>query len=199
MESEDLKRLRRLSLTLGLLVLTWALAGVVVSLPLELRPLGLPVIISRPDLLPIGLALGASYSALRYFYYAHMLGVSPYRRRRDLLDRLWAEGQKKPGLSATYWGPEEFEASPLFATGKEADQFARSFEDAFPKFFGGRYSTRVESFPGVDNEGEEYTSYRLHVRIPRRSRQAALLGDLDYSSPAWFPVLAVLVWLLSRP
>src|SRR5687768_10077766 len=87
-EQAELWRLRRFSLGTGLVLLTWSLAGIALSPEPRITPFGLPLVVARPALIPVGLALAAAYGALRYFYYALSLGPSPFRVRRDLLDKL---------------------------------------------------------------------------------------------------------------
>ncbi len=192
----DIDRLRRLPLTTGLLLLTWSAAAVSIVAPANVQILGLPFSIGRPELLPIGLAVAAVYGGLRYYYYAMMLELSPYRRRRDLLDGLWAKGTKKPGLSGTYWGPIAFEGSRSFGKSSEAEAYGKEVALAFPKFAGARVTSRAEYRPGVDQDGDEYTSFEVFLNIPVRCRAAALLQDLDYSSPAWLPLSSVLLYVL---
>jgi hypothetical protein len=47
-----------------------------------------------------------------------------------------------------------------------------------------------------DDKGELHNSFAVAVTIPVRCRLAALMEDLDYTSPVWIPVFAVAFLLL---
>lgn len=88
MQSEDLHRLRNFAITTGLVLLTYTAAGISIDPHAQISTFGVQIQIQRPELLPIGLALVSAYATLRFYYYAMMLGTSPHRRRRDILDTL---------------------------------------------------------------------------------------------------------------
>jgi hypothetical protein len=138
---------------------------------------------------------------LRYHYYAIMLATSPYRLRRDLLDGLLlsdAKGEKATKSKKaipTYWGATHFTSSPWNTDYAQVKALAGELKNAFPKFASARVTAKVLSQQPFDNEGAEYSIYALALHIPLRCRIAALVQDLDYTSPVWFP-LAATVWLL---
>jgi hypothetical protein len=68
--------------------MTWAFAGVELDTNESVSFFGVPFRVGRADLLPIGLILTSAYCAISHFYFASMLGLSPYRTRRDLLEEL---------------------------------------------------------------------------------------------------------------
>src|SRR2546425_7793034 len=105
---------RRFALAFGVLIVTWMAAGVTLDQSAPITVLGIPFRVQKPELLPIGFVLAALYFALRYYYYAMMLGPTPYRVRRDLLNRLQhrvAEDKTRPVW--TYWGASTFEGHTL--------------------------------------------------------------------------------------
>ena len=77
----DLERLRRFSLTMGLLVFTYAAAGISLADDQTVAPFGIHFTIDRPELLPIGLAVGSLYSAFRFWYFGVALSASPFTQR----------------------------------------------------------------------------------------------------------------------
>ena len=87
----DLERLRRFSLTMGLLVFTYAAAGISLRDDATVAPFGIPFVIERTEFLPIGLAVGSAYSAFRFWYFGVALSASPFTRRMTLLRRYRAE------------------------------------------------------------------------------------------------------------
>ena len=52
---------------MGLLVLLYGLAGISLKQGATVTPLGIPFEVSRPELLPVGLLVGALYSGGRFF------------------------------------------------------------------------------------------------------------------------------------
>jgi hypothetical protein len=80
---------------------------------------GVPFLVKRPTLLPIGLALASFCAGVRFYYYALMLGTSPYRKRRDLVDTLLVysdtyetsahyDSRQKAAEIFMYWGERKF-------------------------------------------------------------------------------------------
>lgn len=196
MDTTEIARLRRFSLSAALLLLVWTIAGVTVAAEPRIAPLGLPLQIARPDLIPLGLAIVAAYGAFRYFYYAIAFGPSPYRRRRDILNRLHFRKGRAFESPKMYWGSEEFEAGVWNSDRAVATALAADIKSAFPHVFRMRPSAAVVAEPGMNEDGDEYTSYNLRVQIPVACRIAAGVRDLDYAAPVWFPVGVTAVWLV---
>lgn len=195
MDQAHIEKLRRFALAMGLIVLTWAVAGISLAAGATVTVLGIPFRVSRPELLPFGFAAAAVYGALRYHYYAIMLATSPYRLRRDLLDSLQVHDAKAGKAIRTYWGATHFKSTPWHADYAKVQVLAAELKNAFPKFVSGRVTTKILTERPYNDEGEEYSIYALELRIPVRCRVAALIQDLDYTSPAWFPLGATLVLL----
>jgi hypothetical protein len=80
----EITKLRRFSLTIGLILLVYSIAGVQLDSPAKIAPLGIPLIIRHPELLGIGLVLASVYGTLAYFYYANIVVMSPMKVRRLL-------------------------------------------------------------------------------------------------------------------
>ena len=59
----DLERLRRFALAIGLVTLTYGVAGISLTAGATVSPFGIPFTISRPDFLPVGLAIASLYAA----------------------------------------------------------------------------------------------------------------------------------------
>src|SRR5712671_6385513 len=85
MESTELSKIRRFALVVAVLLITLVVAGVELETPVRMSPLGVPIIIRRPDLLTIALVIAAIYSTLRYIYYGMLARPSPMRVRRELM------------------------------------------------------------------------------------------------------------------
>lgn len=84
MDTSDLSKLRRLALGVAAVLITILLASVEIETPARIAPLGIPLVIKRPDLLTVGLVLVSLYSTLRYVYYGFFVRPSPMRLRRVL-------------------------------------------------------------------------------------------------------------------
>jgi len=81
----DLEKLRRFSLTTGVLLISYVVAGFKPK-PDVSTPFG-NFAIERTDLVPIGLVLASVGGLLRFWYYAPMVRLAPWRRRGDFLRR----------------------------------------------------------------------------------------------------------------
>ena len=81
MKDIDIKKLRRLALIFGLLLVTYSLAGIEISKGAKFSPFGIELTVRNPDLLGIGLVIGSIYGLCRYWFYAVLTGISPRRIR----------------------------------------------------------------------------------------------------------------------
>lgn len=209
MSDADLGRLRRFALTAALVLLTYELAGINIEPNARISVFGVPFRVSRPDLLPVGLALASLCTAARFYYYGLMLATSPHRRRRDLIDDLTVhsdefiqpDGSVKIGIFPhgreipMYWGPRKFSKGPWHWDKALVEKHAAAFDNAFPKFARARAHAKVvtEMFTGPD--GEEHPSHSVEVEVPVRCRVAALYEDLDYTAPVWLNTVALLLYV----
>jgi hypothetical protein len=210
MDPEHLEKLRRFSLTVALALITVLAAGLTLP-PNERIPLfGVPLAISRPTLLPLGFAIASFLSAIRFYYYGHMIGISPHHRRRELLDQLYVNHESLRRRSRTldgevpfrgrdvsmWYGPAEFELFLGTRDYETAQKQSDLIVQAFPKCFTRRVSVKIMPKTGInDDDFSEHTEYDLLVSIPTWCRIATVIEALDYSSPVWLNVVA-LVWFV---
>jgi hypothetical protein len=190
MPSEDLPRLRHFAITTGLALLTYAAAGI--SIDPKLSTFGVQIQIQRPELLPIGLALVSAYATLRFYYYAMMLGTSPHRVRRDILDSLHPDDTPPRFHTPMYFGARKFTTSPRHRDHDLVEKQAERICGAFPKFARGRVIAKPTFIDSSDENGE-YTSWAVDCHIPVRCRIACIVEDFDYTIPVWLN-LAGLTW-----
>jgi hypothetical protein len=214
MDATDLDKLRRFALATALVLVSYELAGITIEPHALISVLGVPFRVSRPDLLPAGLAVASLCSAARFYYYGLMLGTSPHRRRRDLIDELMVHSDEyiRPDGSPKidpfahgqeiwmYWGPRKFGAKVWRYDREIMEKRAAAFDNAFPKFAGARSSAKVVHEISYNPDGDEYTSYNVEVIVPLRCRIAALFEDIDYTAPVWLNALALLlfVWTVAQ-
>jgi hypothetical protein len=203
-DQAELWRLRRFALGSGLVLFTWGLAGVKLGSQPQLTVLGLPFVVERADLIPFGLAAAACYAALRYFYYAVSFGPSPYRVRRDILDQF--RGRQRHGKPGPFPTPgtyadrlTEISASPWRDSREHMEKLANDLRNSFPKFGLARVKAEVKGEASHTPDGESFVSYTVEASIPVRCRIAAILQDIDYTAPIWFPLLAIAYWYLRTP
>ena len=98
----EVHKLRRFALAVGLILLTYTLSGISMVPEATVTPFGVPFRLIRPELLPIGLALAALYSAARYYYYAFLITKSPYRLRQHYRDELRHNSESLEDLNELY-------------------------------------------------------------------------------------------------
>ena len=207
----NLEKIRRFSLTAALVLITYVIAVVRVEPNARISALGIPFVVGRSDWLPIGVALACIFSMLRFLYYGHMLGNSPYRRRRTLIDGLLVNADERVTREGKHiigpfpegrtiwmlWGARKFDLHVWDWDRAAVEKRALAFDNAFPKFLWGHASATIVGEQSYDSEGEEYMTYNMNVVIPVRCRVAALFEDLDYSAPVWMNLFAL--WLYLRP
>lgn len=191
-----IEKLRRFSLVMAMVLLTYSLAGVSLGPDAQVLVAGLALKVSRPALLPIGFVLASLYGLLSYYYYAFMLAVSPYRARRDIIDQLnsWAPNFISGRKVHLYFGPTEFETSAWHTDRKEVERYIEQFPNAFPKFARARASVNLISDRNLNKDGDVYLTYAAKVTIPIRCRVAAIFQDIDYSLPVWINCIALIVF-----
>jgi len=81
---QEIGKLRRFALAVGLVLFTVAIAGVELDSPATIHPLGIPLHVKRPDVLGIGLCLASVYALTRYWLYGFVLTISPIQWRRRI-------------------------------------------------------------------------------------------------------------------
>ena len=172
----DLQKLRRFSLAIGLILLTYSMAAVEIPSDEVIRPLGLPVKIGNPNLLGIALVLASVYGMLRFYYYGVVLHLTPRKRRLALL---------RKGM-LVHSDRLHFE-SPAFDSENDAAEFLDRLSEVFPTSMYAHHS-EIEERDG---------HYVVRFGLPRSSRATTLVHDLDYTAPVWINVIALVVALLS--
>jgi len=168
-------QIRKFCLTMALILITFVLADIAIGQKVEIKPYDLPLEIRRTDLLPVGIAIACFVSMLRFIYYGLLLGISPYRKRLNILRRwnLLLEGQ----------GVYLFRPYEIRNVGEiEIDAFNNTIAGAFPRFLGAKAGVKFKTKNG------KTTSYFV---IPRRVKVATFFEDIDYFAPIWLSLFAL--------
>jgi hypothetical protein len=198
MYEPDMEKLRRFSLVVALLTLTYSVAGISLVPDSGISVIGLTFKVSRPGLLPIGLVMASMYAMIRFYYYGFMLKRSPYRIRRDVIDSLHCHERRYIGRRKqvpTYFGPTVFTAALWVSDRAEATAYIGKFPEVFPKFALARPSMKIEASKSYTDEGEYAgMDYDVQVVIPIRCRLAAIIQDFDYSSPIWLNLVSLTIF-----
>lgn len=176
----DIIKLRRFSLAFGLLLLTFSLAGVEIDSPARISPLGIPLLIKKPNLLGIGLALGSLYGLLRYGYYGVLIGLSPRKARKRLKKGTLVDGATSLNESGNLVNGE------LIRFSEEAYRQIDCYFPLIPEI------TRSEIVITEDSDG---CSIELPT-MPFYTRLLAYLHDVDYYAPIWINLTAILIYFL---
>ena len=168
MSDVDIQKLRRFTLSFGLILFAYSITGIEIETPARISPFGLPLIIKRPNLLGWGLFIAAIYGSARYFYYASIIRFSPLKRRKILKSGHLIDKSVIPGFPA------------------DMDAFMREIIKEVAENFPSSNKIKIES---ASSNGT------FIVRIPRHIRFLSLLEDCDYFSPIWFNLVAVLLFV----
>jgi hypothetical protein len=157
-----------------LILFTLVVAGVKLDVPLKIEPLGIPLVVQRPDLLSIGLVIAATYSTLRYVYYGMLIQPSPMRARRELM----LGARYVPGSG----GLEE-----------ELDKARADFQGKVDRWFPqiGKHKVTFEAILGT-------AALMENVKVPRLVRLLGWIEDFDFLLPITANVMAVGFWIVSR-
>jgi|CXWL01.1.fsa_nt_gi hypothetical protein len=179
----ELEKLRRFSLAVGLILISYVIAGIELEAGAKVSVLGLPFTIQRPELLPLSLALASFYGLVRFYYYGFMLAQSPHRHRKDLLHKLHGKGTHGTYMGSAFMGPAEYSTTPEISDRAAVEAQLNELINAFPKVLNFKPSGKVESNRGIEGNGETYVVYSAEVTIPFLCRIAAAMQDLDYFAP----------------
>ncbi len=196
MDEPNVEKLRRFALIVGLITLTYSVAGISLRPEAGISIAGLTFKISRPGLLPVGIVLASLYAMLRFYYYGFMLYKSPYSVRRGILDGLscsegpYIGGKKIP----MYFGPKEFETKLSNSHSSKIQRYIETFPDAFPKLGKTKPSLKLQEELAQTTMGQEVTMYSGKVVIPISCRLAAIVQDIDYSLPVWLNLISLCVF-----
>lgn len=172
-ENPDLQRRRRLALVLGLILMTYSLAAIELNANATIAPLGIPLKVANPDLLGIGLALATLYATLRYTYYDLVCSLSPRRFRAVLME-------EETESDETDYRYELFE-------GESRSEVLTQLNLHFPS---------LSSVGVLVTEPEhEMERHIVEYKLPPYTRWLAFVQDVDYTSPVWFPFIAIGLWI----
>lgn len=83
-DDDEIEKLRRFTLLVALVLFVYAIYGVELDLAGDFRPLGIPLKVTRANLLGHGLVALSTYTTLRYCLLALLLAKSPIKARRRL-------------------------------------------------------------------------------------------------------------------
>ncbi|MGA2959800.1 MAG: hypothetical protein ABSF48_29305 [Thermodesulfobacteriota bacterium] len=84
----DLFKIRRFALAIALILIIYSISGVKIDTPAKIQPLGIPLIIERPDLIGLGFVIASVYSIFRFVYYGMLIfpgKYNPIRAKKRLL------------------------------------------------------------------------------------------------------------------
>jgi hypothetical protein len=207
MHGPDIEKLRRFALTVALIILTYSVAGISLKPDSEISVMGLTFEVSRPGWLPAGLVIASICAMMRFYYYGFMLKKSPYCIRRDVIaglhcqDSRYIRRRNAKGRNVKrvplFLGPVEFTAEIWESDKTKVDDYIKSFPEVFPKIGRVRPSIEPQGSPIFnEEEGEPETRYTAKVMIPISCRIAAILEDIDYSSPIWLNIISLAIFLL---
>ncbi len=196
MDEPNIGKLRRFALVVGLITLTYSVAGISLRPEAGVSLAGLTFKISRPGLLPVGIVLASLYAMVRFYYYGFMLYKSPYSVRRGILDELYCFERPYIGGKRIpmYFGPTEFETKLSDEDSCKIRQYIDAFPDAFPRFAKAKPSFQLQQELAQTTEGDPVTMYSGKVVIPIACRLAAIVQDIDYSLPVWLNLVSLCVF-----
>jgi len=163
LKTPDLDKLRRFTLIIGMILLVYSLAGVKLQSPAQIRPLGIPLEISHPEYLPVGLILVSLFAAIRFWFYAVKRSHTPAFIRRAFINRV--------------------------TVGYPAPQNVPSIEEVFkifPPVFG--KLPKIKSVSDSDSKSKHGV-----LEIPWQIKVACWLENADYLAPIWVNVIAVVL------
>jgi hypothetical protein len=169
MDSTNISNIRRFALLIAVILITLVLAGVELENPVRMSPLGIPLVIKRPDLLTVALVIAAAYSILRYTYYGMLLQPSPMRARRELI-------AGRPVHTPTM--------------GIELANFVTQVNQEVDRYFP-RIGKDIVTFSATQ---EGMSCHLSEVKVPSAVRTLCWVGDIDFLLPILANLVAIGLW-----
>lgn len=167
MMNPDLTKLRRFSLTIALLLITYSLAIIELPDKISLSFLGAGAKVDS-DWLPIGLMLASLYSIFQFYFYGVLLSVTPWKARRILRTSCAVSD-----ISFLMDSPK--------LLGKAGDVIR---------------SDIAKYFPGVSFSAGfrlTHTGYEMEFTVPETTKTTLYGGirNVDYAAPIWLNAIAL--------
>lgn len=164
-------KLRRFSLTIGLILFAYSRASIQLKTPAEISPLGIPLIIQNPNAIGFALFLASLYAFFRYLYYAVLIGPFPSQVRKGLLKGYLPDG------------------TPCNSQ-DDKDLLRKYLLEYFPKI--GKYKIfEINRLVPIENG--------IHItikKIPWPVKFFCWLEDIDYFAPLWINVIAIIFFFI---
>lgn len=160
METPDLTKIRRLSLVASIVLITLILAKVKLSTPAIISPLGIPLMITKPDVLYVGLSLVSIFSTLRYIYYGMIIKASPMQARKLLLSGKLVNAR-------TY--------------GASLNDFINDVKQEVSRYFPPYGNHKVEIH--IPKQSENTKELKFTLSIPRKVKYINMFEHIDFLFP----------------
>ena len=178
MDKTLIQKLRRFALSIGLIFLTYSMAEIKLVTPVQINPLGIPLVIKSAAYIGIALLGVSVYVSFRYLYYAILIGPAPHTIRKRLKKSILPDGIK-------------FDIKLASA-------------DYYRDFRGRLHAAINESFPRVgDVEAKlidfSYTASAeeadVKIEVPTVVKLLCILENIDYYLPICINVIAIIVFI----
>ncbi|TAJ10408.1 MAG: hypothetical protein EPO61_02930 [Nitrospirae bacterium] len=173
---QDLSRLRRFALTVGVILIVYIASGIELPNKPTVIVFGTPLDVTKPKFFELGLLLISLYATLRYWYHSWIQNPSPSRIRRRL----------RRG---------EFGLVRFVKDENELTNMIRRYLPGMEQKFTIRTSTRAEAsglFQVCKVEGKEL------LQIPWKTRLWSVIDNLDYTAPLWINGIGIILFLLTK-
>ena len=197
----DIDKLRRFSLVVALILLTYSISGISLKPDSVILVMGFPMNVARPELLPIGFVITSMCLIVRFYYYGFMLNKSPSRFRRDAIKKLYLGKRLGKGKINRLLGHFSFgqiknvDSSIYDEDQNKVESFVERFPNIFPKFAGAIASAKLYVSESHNEDGEPTgIMYGAKVSIPIRCRLAATFENIDYSVPIWLNLISLAIY-----
>jgi len=204
MDETQIKKLRRFALLIGLFTFIYLIAKIELETFAKFKPQGIPLM----DLLGLGLFLALLYSTIKYLYYALSIKSSP-KAKRNKIFKDFSDDLAKITLKGIYYnkfGDEiwsdfdyRFLIYPLskktkyifdFFYSDDANKMFQKYKDLFHKYFPGVGKQQVIILYNY-NQGTSLT-----IIIPKIVKISWILNDIDYYSPIWVNLIAIVTFII---
>ncbi|MEE9189642.1 MAG: hypothetical protein V3U16_02615 [Candidatus Neomarinimicrobiota bacterium] len=178
----DLYRTRRFTLILSLILISYSIAGVTLNVENGISPIGIPLNISNPNLLGIGLAIACIYGIFQYGYFYIMMSLSPRKARKRVYEGLLPDGTNYSKTDKKY-----------------IEEVQKALDEYFPRVYNQKEILfNVVQDPEYSDKGvPESTSHFLakDFKISCITKVLYYIEDLYFYAPIWLPIVAITMFI----
>jgi len=166
----DSKSIRKFTLFIGFVLLGITIAGIKICENEAITILGISIKITRPNLLPLVIAIISIYSTIRFIYYEMVIRPSPLRAKRRLIRGSRVDTSTNP---------------------KNLEELYNQVTEEVHRYFP-RVPNRKVKIEAHSSQSQMWTK----LEVPKSVLILSRVEDFDFLLPVLINVVALILWVV---